>query len=84
MLYLISEHQIAKQLDLDRAIFIVHVDCSQLAYNIIKDIEKNGGLSLKHLQLQFQNFYQMKQSHGRFFFPPDQFYWIPKLDKIFK
>ena len=69
-----------KLLDLDRVVIIV--DCLQCAYDIVDDIEKTGKLSLKQLQLQFRNFYQMEQSEGKFFFPPNQFYWMPKLDKI--
>ena len=68
------------ELNLDKVVTIV--DCLQCAYDIVDDIEKTGKLSLKHLQLQFQNFYQTEQSEGNFFFPPSQFYWMPKLDKI--
>ena len=67
-------------LDLDKVIVIV--DCLRFAYDVVSDIEKTGKLPLKHSQLQCRKFYQFEQSEGKFFLPPCQFYWMPKLEKI--
>ena len=66
--------------NLDLAKVIVFVKCLLFAYDIVSDIEKSGKLS-KHLQLQFRKFYEFEQSKGKFFLPPCQFYWMPKLKK---
>ena len=67
-------------LNLDKV--IVFVECLRFAHDAVSNIEKTGKLSLKHLQLQCRKFYQFEQSECKFFLPPCQFYWIPKLEKI--
>ena len=58
----------------------VIVDCLQFIYDIVDSIEKNGKISSNHAP-QCRKFYQFEQSEDKFFLPPHQHYWMPKLEK---
>jgi len=59
----------------------VIVNCLQVAYDIVHEINTFQKLSSQHL-LQCRKFYQFEKSEEKFFLPPGQFYWMPALAKI--